>query len=95
MQFCVDLNNAYVETLSHIVGRENFSTFMFLQPLPSYYSTISKREGHDNMIIDGLAGENVIMWTAGVALDPDTDPSILAIAHQYMSTMAAQIQEFA
>ncbi|KAF2166986.1 hypothetical protein M409DRAFT_23030 [Zasmidium cellare ATCC 36951] len=95
MQLCVDLNNAYVETLSHIVGRENFSTFMFLQPLPNYYSTISKHEGHENMITDGLAGENAIIWTGGVALDPDTNPSMVAIAHQYMSAMAAQIQQFA
>ncbi|KAK4496428.1 hypothetical protein PRZ48_012408 [Zasmidium cellare] len=95
MQLCVDLNKAYIDKLSKLVGPGHFSTYLFLQPLPSYYSIISDREAQGNMMTDSLAGQNAIMWTFGVALGPEVDPLKIAIAHQHVTAMAAEIQQFA
>ncbi|OJJ36233.1 hypothetical protein ASPWEDRAFT_60249 [Aspergillus wentii DTO 134E9] len=92
LRYVNKLHDEYVKALQKSIGPDNFSTAIFLQPVPSYYAKISKAHGGSMMPLEKLGG-NAVMWTGGVAVKTTT--GALAFAKAGMHQMAAKLTEFA
>ncbi|KAI9929330.1 hypothetical protein MW887_000798 [Aspergillus wentii] len=92
LRYVNKLHDEYVKALQKSIGPDNFSTAIFLQPVPSYYAEISKAHGGSMMPLEKLGG-NAVMWTGGVAVKTTT--GALAFAKAGMHQMAAKLTEFA
>ncbi|KAH7312505.1 hypothetical protein B0I35DRAFT_513840 [Stachybotrys elegans] len=78
--------------LTSAIGVDSFSTFFFMQPLPSYMGSIGKQRGGNVLGLDSLR-DNAIIWTAGVSVS--SNEADFALARALLQEASAQIQAFA
>lgn len=91
LRYAVKLHEDLVESLKQSVGTDNFKTWIFFQPIPSYFGQIGKQRGGNMLGLDKVH-ENAIMWTADVAVN-STDADH-AVAEAMLSQMTAKLKEF-
>ncbi|KAL9084739.1 MAG: hypothetical protein Q9165_007914 [Trypethelium subeluteriae] len=87
----VQLHDQYVQDLKHALGADNFETYVFFQPLPTFFGQLSKQKGGNMLGID-LQEYNAIMWTGGVAVN--TSQQDLAFAQTRLNAMVAELKSF-
>ncbi|KAF2232992.1 FAD binding domain-containing protein [Viridothelium virens] len=87
----VQLHGQYVQDLKNALGADNFVTYVFFQPLPTFLGEISNQKGGNMLGID-LQEHNAIMWTGGVAVK--TDQQALAFAQTRLNAMLAELRSF-
>ncbi|KAI1503595.1 FAD binding domain-containing protein [Biscogniauxia marginata] len=86
---CVDIFVEYVEMLKHSIGADNFTTGMFLQPIPSYIGTIGQKRGGNMLGLDHVQ-ENALLWTTGSS---GNTAEAHAVAQAGLNVMAARLKE--
>ncbi|KAK3935951.1 hypothetical protein QBC46DRAFT_357856 [Diplogelasinospora grovesii] len=95
LQYCVQLHEEYVATLKQSgVGAGDFETMMFFQPLPSYVGQLGRKNGGNMLGLDHVT-ENAVLWTGGVAVNPNAPEGALALAQAELNAMSAKIKQFA
>ncbi|KAI1454927.1 FAD binding domain-containing protein [Annulohypoxylon moriforme] len=89
---CVELHEEYVETLKRSINPDNFKTFIFFQPLPSYMAQVSHQKGGNMLGLDSIP-YNGILWSTGVAVDTSEGDAAFAVAEVETSIFTARIKE--
>jgi hypothetical protein len=92
VQFCVDAHKDHVETLKDMVGADNFTTLMILQPFPAYIGGVSQASGGNMLGLDGMES-NAVIWSILVAVD--ADETAFALAKLETSKMSERIRQYA
>ncbi|KAL4794109.1 hypothetical protein BDV19DRAFT_399679 [Aspergillus venezuelensis] len=82
----------FATSLESSIGKGNFYSLIFLQPLPSFFADISVEKG-GNMFAEALRGGNNVLWTAGVFVY--TNQSDFAIASALMQDMVEELESSA
>ncbi|RYO79221.1 hypothetical protein DL762_008269 [Monosporascus cannonballus] len=90
---CIEVHTQLVETLKGFINPDKFRTLSFFQPIPTYMGAIGQQRGGNMLGLDDMQ-HNALMWTAGVAVDSDSDQGAFAMAHAEMNKMTAQVKEF-
>ncbi|OJD15763.1 hypothetical protein AJ78_04020 [Emergomyces pasteurianus Ep9510] len=91
LTYAVELHDRYVQDLNDAIGKDNFVTYAFFQPMPSFFGDISNKKGGNMLGMDSQA-HNAILWTGGVAVT--TNQEELAIAQTRMNAMVAELRSF-
>lgn len=92
LRLCVKLHENLVEAMSQSVGVNDFTTQVFFQPVPKFFGDIGKEKGGNMLGLDSL-NSNAILFVVGAGLT--TEEPALAIAHERLGRMAAQIKQYA
>lgn len=87
---CVQLHKEFVEALKGRLGPDQFSTVLFLQPIPTYLSAISQQQGGNMLGLD-RPQRNAVLWTSGVFIDGDE--VAMAFAQAELDIMTAKVKK--
>ena len=89
MRKFISMIDDYNESLSATIGADSYTTMMFFQPVPSYYSGISQRKGGNVLGLDHTT-KDAIMFTGGVMVaSSDKD---FALAKTMLQSLTAEMK---
>ncbi|KAI1841301.1 hypothetical protein JX266_012537 [Neoarthrinium moseri] len=91
LRYSNKLHEEYVEAMKEIIGADNFSTVLFLQPIPSSLGRIGQQRGGNMLGLQNVK-DNAVMWTGGVTVY--SDEAALSVAKEGLDRMSAQIKSF-
>ncbi|KAF2730743.1 FAD-binding domain-containing protein [Polyplosphaeria fusca] len=86
----VALHTDLISTLSSRIGAENFTSALFIQPIPTYFRSAGHRNGGNILGLDRIAG-NAILWTCGVGI-LNGDEAALAVAKMELNALSAALK---
>ncbi|KAI1393317.1 FAD binding domain-containing protein [Hypoxylon trugodes] len=92
---CNELHEQFIETLKHSIDPTKFVTMVFFQPIPSYMGKVAEERGGNMLGFKNSVQHNAILWTFGVAIQPDQGDEAFAIARAELKALTAQVKEYA
>ncbi|KMU78327.1 hypothetical protein CISG_06563 [Coccidioides immitis RMSCC 3703] len=88
-----ELADDLVPSLSAMIGAENFTSHMVLQPFPSYYASIGERKGGNVLGLERISS-NAVLWVTYIGIKNGDDASV-GIAQAELSAMTSKLEGFA
>lgn len=93
MRQSATLHKQLISSLSERIGAENYTTAVFYQSIPKYFSEIGSQKGGNSMGLGQLPG-NAILLQAGIAIY-NGDEAALAFARAELNSMMAKLKDIA
>lgn len=91
LQHATYLHAELAASLSAVVGPNNFTTNLILQPLPSYFNRNSERNGGNVIGLNRVRG-NAILVVSAVSILNDDDAA-LALAQVHLKAMTRNLKQ--
>ncbi|CAG9950623.1 unnamed protein product [Clonostachys rosea f. rosea IK726] len=91
MRQSVTLHKQLISSLSERIGAENYTTAVFYQSIPKYFSEIGRQKGGNSMGLGQLSG-NAILLQAGIAIYNGNEAA-LAFARAELNSMMAKLKD--
>ncbi|EAS29085.2 uncharacterized protein CIMG_13298 [Coccidioides immitis RS] len=93
LRHAASLYSQLVSSLSAMIGAENFTSHMVLQPFPSYYASIGERKGGNVLGLERISS-NAVLWVTYIGIKNGDDASV-GIAQAELSAMTSKLEGFA